>query len=79
MTAVTEDSAAAKAGVKAGDVIVSLNGTNIEDANDLRARLRDIDSGGEFTLGITRDRKSMTLKGKLEEPRSRRWTNRVIL
>lgn len=79
VTSVTADSAAAKAGVKAGDVIVSVNGSNIEDPDDLRSRVRDIDAGAEFTLGIMRDKRSMTLKGKLEEPRPRRWTNRVIL
>jgi S1-C subfamily serine protease len=79
VTAVSDDSAAAKAGVKAGDVIVSVNGSSIEDPTDLRARIRDIDAGKEFTLGIMRDRKAMTLKGKLEEPRARRWTSRVIL
>lgn len=79
VTSVTEDSAAAKAGVKAGDVIVSVNDEAVDDAADLRRELRDIDSGAEFTLNVMRDRKSVTLKGKLEANPTRRWTTRTIL
>jgi S1-C subfamily serine protease len=79
VTSVTEDSAAAKAGVKAGDIIVSINGSSVDDPSDLRERMRDVDAGAEFTLSIVRDKKPMTLKGKTEESRSRRWTTRTIL
>jgi len=79
VTSVSEDSAASKAGVKAGDVIVAINGSSIDDPSDLRERMRDVDPGQEFTLGIVRDKKSMTLKGKAEESRSRRRTTRTIL
>ena len=41
--------------------------------------MRDLEAGAEFTLGIVRDKKSMTLKGKTEESRSRRWMTRTIL
>ena len=79
VTSVAEDSAAAKAGVKAGDVIVSVNGSTVEDSGDLRERMRGVDAGEEFTLSIVRDRKSMTLKGKMEASSRRRWTTRTIL
>jgi len=79
VSSVTEASAAQKAGVKAGDVIVSVNGQTVEDAGDLRRRMQDVDAGGEFTLNVMRDRKSLTLKGKLEASRNRRWTTRTIL
>jgi serine protease Do len=79
VTSVVEDSAAAKAGVKAGDVIVSVNGSSVDDPSDLRERVRDLDAGAEFTLSVVRDKKSMTLKGKIEESRSRRRTTRTIL
>ena len=79
VSSVTADSAAAKAGVKAGDVITSVNGSTVDSTGDLRSRLRALD-GAEFTLGIVRDRKSMTLKGKLEpRPDRRRTTSRTIL
>jgi serine protease Do len=72
VTSVTDNSAGAKAGLKAGDVITSVNGNEITQAADLRRRIQRLDVGDEFTLGVTRDRKSLTLKGKLESTGSRR-------
>jgi membrane-associated protease RseP (regulator of RpoE activity) len=74
VTSVTEDSAAAKAGVKAGDVIVSVNGRSVDEPFGLRSEVQRLDPGEEFTLEIVRDRKAMTLKGKMEERSSRRRT-----
>lgn len=74
VTSVTDDSAAAKAGVKAGDVIVSVNGRSVDDPFELRREVQRLDQGEEFTLEIVRDRKAMTLKGKIEERSSRRRT-----
>ena len=79
VSSVTEDSAAAKAGVKAGDVIVSVNGSSIDDASDLREQMRRLGANQEFTLEIIRDKKPQTLKGKTEESRSRRMTTRTVL
>jgi serine protease Do len=67
VTSVTEGSAAAAAGVKAGDVIVSLNGEPVDDPFELRREIQRLDPGAEFTLEIARERKTMTLKGKMEE------------
>lgn len=80
VSAVTTDSAAAKAGLKAGDVITSFNGNPVDSPSDLRTSIRGLE-GGEFTLGIIRDKKAMTLKGKLEPPAERRRTTptRVVL
>jgi serine protease Do len=79
VTSVTRDSAAEKAGVKAGDVILSVNGRSIDGPSELRLEIQRLEPGGEFTLEIVRDRKSMTLKGKTEARSSRRWTTRTIL
>ena len=79
VTSVTKDSAAEKAGVKAGDVIVSVNGRSVDDPFELRESMQHLEAGEEFTLEIVRDRKSMTLKGKTEARSSRRWTSRTIL
>ncbi|MBA2301229.1 MAG: PDZ domain-containing protein [Acidobacteria bacterium] len=79
VASVTEGSAAGKAGVKAGDVIVSVNGSTIEDASGLRREMQRLDAGEDFTLNIVRDQKSMTLKGKAEPNRNRRMTTRTIL
>ena len=79
VSSVTADSAAAKAGLKAGDVITGVNTTKVTSASDLRSLLRNLE-GGEFTLLIVRNKQPMTLKGKLEPPAERRRTTaRTIL
>jgi serine protease Do len=77
VTSVTDNSLAGKTGVKAGDVITSLDGGLINDSADLRRRAQRLEPGDEFTLGIVRDKKPLTLKGKMESPR--RTTGRTIL
>jgi S1-C subfamily serine protease len=79
VTSVEDASAAAKAGVKAGDVVTSINGQNVETPADLRRELGRIDAGAEFSIGVVRDKKPTTLKGKLSEPTERRRTGRAIL
>lgn len=66
---VTPDSPAAKAGLKAGDVITSIDGDRVRDSNDLVDELRDKE--GEITLGIVRDKKDSTVKATLEQLRPR--------
>jgi serine protease Do len=78
VTSVSDDSAAAKAGVKAGDVITSFNGSAVSDPQDLRRRIQSLDEGDEFTVAVMRDRKPVTLKGKAEST-SRRRSFRTIL
>lgn len=79
VSSVTEDSVAAKAGLQAGDIIVSVNGSTVDDASEVREEMADVDPGAEFTLDIVRDKKPMRLKGKAEDRRSRRSTTRTIL
>jgi serine protease Do len=76
VTSVTDDSPAARAGLKAGDVITSLNGSSVNDPGDLRGRVQGMTDEGEFTIGVMRDKKALTLKGKIErvERPLRRWT-----
>ena len=68
---VADDSAAQKAGIKAGDVIVSINGSKVSDASDVSRILNRVDDGGEFTAEIVRDKKTQTLKGKIETRETR--------
>ena len=79
VTTVRENSNAGKAGVKAGDVITSLNGGTVASAADLRRRAQRMEGGDEFTLAIVRDRKPMTLKGKVEPSQPRRSATRTIV
>jgi C-terminal processing protease CtpA/Prc len=71
VAAVTEGSAADKAGLKAGDVITSINGERVGSREDLTRALRGVKDDGEVTIGIVRDKKESSLKAKLD-PISRR-------
>src|SRR5271154_3914130 len=55
------DSAAAKAGVKVGDVILKFNGSPIVDAGQLSARVGVATPGDKATLEIWRDGKTIDL------------------
>lgn len=79
VTSVTENSAAQKAGLKAGDVIVSINGTVVNSPSELSRRTQRLEDGDEFTVEVVRDKQKQTLKGKFEAPRPRRWTASTIL
>lgn len=79
VTSVADESAAAKAGLKAGDVIVSVNGATVDSPSDLSRRVQRLDDGEEFTLEIVRDKKRQTLKGKAEPRQTRRWTTRTVI
>ena len=48
---VDEDSAAAKAGVKAGDVITAVNGKAVKDAGELRRQIADATEGDQSERG----------------------------
>jgi serine protease Do len=73
---VEEGSAGDKAGLKAGDVITSVNGQRIRSRQDLSQALRDVKDDGEVTIGIVRDKNEISVKAKLEAPRAGRmfWT-----
>ncbi len=60
VTSVVEDGAAAKAGVRAGDVIVALDGEKVEDAGDL-ARAINRKKEGDVTLTIIRNKSQRTI------------------
>ncbi len=79
VTSVLDNSNASKAGLKAGDVITSLNGQNVTSAGDVRTRTQRLAAGDEFSVGIVRDKKPMTLKGKLDQPPQRRPTVKAII
>lgn len=62
---VVEDSAAAKAGIKAGDIIVSINGKNINSFSELRAKIATQGAGKSVQLGLIRDGKPMQVTAVL--------------
>ncbi len=68
VTSVTEGSAASRAGVKAGDVITSINGQSVRSRDDLMRSLRDAETN-ELTIVLVRDKKESTVKATIDPPR----------
>ncbi|WKE66061.1 Do family serine endopeptidase [Gallaecimonas kandeliae] len=63
---VQEDSAAAKAGIKAGDIITSLDGKAIKSFGELRAKVATLGQDAKITLGLVRDGEEKTVTVKLQ-------------
>lgn len=64
VSSVVKGSVAEKAGLKAGDVITSVNGDPVNDTDDVIRELEDVT--GEVTLGVIRDRKELTVKASFQ-------------
>ncbi|HEY6903323.1 MAG TPA: DegQ family serine endoprotease [Candidatus Acidoferrales bacterium] len=64
---VEPDTPAAKAGLKRGDVILSLNGQPVNSANDLRLRISQTAPGTTVKLGVSRDGKMQDFNVTLGE------------
>lgn len=60
-------SSAAKAGIKAGDVIVTMNGKAISSFASFRAEIGTLPVGTKMALGIIRDGKPVTIDVTLEQ------------
>ncbi|EOV2738408.1 serine endoprotease DegP [Enterobacter cloacae] len=64
---VMPNSSAAKAGIKAGDVITSLNGKPISSFAALRAEVGSMPIGSKVTLGLLRDGKAVNVSLELQQ------------
>ena len=71
VSAVDEDGPAAKAGIKAGDVILKFGDEAIKDGDDLRDALRDAEGGSEVTVTVQREGRPLDLKVTLAKPEER--------
>ncbi len=76
VNSVQADSPAAKAGIKAGDVIATVNGKAVATSGELVKELADKD--GEVTIGVTRDKKPLSLKATLEE-RKQQLRHKIVV
>jgi C-terminal processing protease CtpA/Prc len=56
---VDADSPASQAGLKAGDIIVKVDGRAVSRGQDLREQVARADSGAQITLGVLRDGKPL--------------------
>jgi S1-C subfamily serine protease len=67
VTSVSPNSSAERAGVKQGDVIVSFNGVNLNDGNELRNRVAQTAPDSQAAIGIVRNGNAQTLNVKVGE------------
>jgi serine protease Do len=67
VTSVEANSVAAKAGLKAGDVITSVNGRAISAPSEAARELRDVEAKANVELRVMREKKSMTMKMTMPE------------
>lgn len=61
---VQPDSPAAKAGVKAGDAILTLNGESLKDSRDLQRRVASLAPGSSHNIEVLRNGERLTLNVK---------------
>jgi len=71
------DSAAATAGVKAGDVIVSLNGERIRSVGELREKIAADRDGKSVKLGLLRNKASVSVDIAVPTPQTLHREHRV--
>jgi S1-C subfamily serine protease len=62
---VTADGPAARAGLRAGDVILKFNGAPVTDSRSLREQVRKAEAGSEATVTVSREGHSLDVKVKL--------------
>ena len=65
VTMVDQDAPAGKAGIKEHDVILSINGQQVESVEQLRRMIRELPPGRAVNIGISRDGQLVTLNAQL--------------
>lgn len=68
---VRSDSNAAKAGLKSGDLIISVNGTSVSSYSDLKSILDKCSVSDKMTFVVSRNGQRLTLSFNLQEARTR--------
>ncbi len=69
VTMVDQDAPAGKAGLKEHDVILTMNGTNVESGAQLRRMIRETPAGRVVTLGVSREGQPVSIKVQLADRR----------
>lgn len=65
---VTRDSAAERGGLKAGDLLISLNSRGIADTEDLASAVRDLEDGKPAPVVVIRDGRRVELSVTVDSP-----------
>jgi len=78
VTMVDQDAPAGKAGLHEHDVIVSVNGTAVESAAQLRRMIKETPPGRVVNLGISRDGQPLSVKVQLaDRHKSMEWEPKI--
>ena len=78
VTMVDQDAPAGKAGLHEHDVIVSVNGTAVESAAQLRRIIKETPPGRVVNLGISRDGQPLSIKVQLaDRHKSMEWEPKI--
>jgi serine protease Do len=67
VTMVDQDAPAGKAGLKEQDVILTLNGADVQSVEQLRRMIRETPPGRVVTVGISRNGQAMSIKVELAD------------
>jgi len=67
---VQNDSPAAKAGLKAGEVVLAVNGKSVDQSRDLARHIAEVKPGSAAQLTIWRDKKETTVSVTLQQLRT---------
>jgi serine protease Do len=70
VTMVDQDAPAGKAGIREHDVILSMNGTQVESKSQLQRMIHETPAGRTVTLVLSRDGQPITVKVQLADRRS---------
>ncbi|MDH5473473.1 MAG: DegQ family serine endoprotease [Gammaproteobacteria bacterium] len=65
---VIPDSPAEAAGIKAGDVVIEVNGRDIDNSMDMRNAVGMVRIGQKLDIRLIRDNREMSLKASIEKP-----------
>jgi len=71
VTAVIEESPAAKAGILAGDVIVAIDDRGVSEADDVNEEINRHEEAGPVAVKVIRDRRPQTFTAELAKPETR--------
>jgi serine protease Do len=67
VTMVDQDAPAGKAGIKEHDVIMTINGQQVQSVEELRRLIHEIPPGRTVTIGVLRAGQALTLKAQLAD------------
>ncbi|VAX14146.1 HtrA protease/chaperone protein / Serine protease (Protease DO), partial [hydrothermal vent metagenome] len=78
ITQVENDSAADRAGLRPGDIVLQINGRQVRNAGTLRNSVGLLRVGESVSMKVMRDNKILTLKAKVDEPLQHQLEGRQV-